>query len=109
MSSADTDTVEETPEAAPVDEARAEVVAKLTAELGEAVLGSHIRVGDDIWVRVSRDAWRESGVVVQASATAVIVRPDFHVFGAVGSTDEVPGLVDELNRQLMTHQEAIHG
>jgi 2-polyprenyl-6-methoxyphenol hydroxylase-like FAD-dependent oxidoreductase len=42
-------------------------------------------------------------------AAAVIVRPDFHVFGAVGSPVEVPGLVDELDRQLMTHQEAIHG
>ncbi|WP_426574306.1 NADH-quinone oxidoreductase subunit C [Aquihabitans sp. McL0605] len=57
--------MEETPPEAPVDEARAEIVAKLTEELGAAVLQSHIRVGDDLWVRVARDAWREAGIVVR--------------------------------------------
>jgi hypothetical protein len=42
-------------------------------------------------------------------AAAVVVRPDFYVFGALGSTDELPALVDDLRQQLMTRQEATHG
>ena len=51
--------------AAPVDEVRQALLAEITAELGDAVVGSHIRVGDDLWVRVTRDAWREAGLVVR--------------------------------------------
>jgi 2-polyprenyl-6-methoxyphenol hydroxylase-like FAD-dependent oxidoreductase len=40
---------------------------------------------------------------------AVIVRPDFYVFGAVSSTDEIPALVDDLRQQLTTQQEVTHG
>ena len=57
--------MEETPAAPEVDEARQAVVDKLTAELGEAVVGSHIRPGDDVWVRVTRDAWRTAGLVAR--------------------------------------------
>ena len=49
------DTVEE--EAVPTDERREALLATITGELGEAVLGSHIRAGDDLWVRVATDAW----------------------------------------------------
>ena len=60
MSSTDTTDTEE--EAAPeTDEAREELLAALTAELGDAVVGSHIRPGDDLWVRVDRSAWRATG------------------------------------------------
>ena len=55
--------VEETP--AEVDELRQEVVAELTDELGDQLVGSHIRNGDDIWVRVTREAWRETGIVLR--------------------------------------------
>lgn len=48
-----------------VDEQRDQLVADLTAELGDAVVGSHVRPGDDVWVRVTRDAWRETGMVVR--------------------------------------------
>lgn len=51
--------------AAPGDEARQAVLAELTAELGEAVVGTHVRAGDDVWVRVTREAWRETGIVVR--------------------------------------------
>jgi NADH-quinone oxidoreductase subunit C len=67
LSSADTD-VAETPEAPAVDEAREEVLDLLRTELGDAVVGSHIRVGDDLWVRVTREAWREAGMVVRERA-----------------------------------------
>jgi NADH-quinone oxidoreductase subunit C len=51
-----TDTVEEAAEA-PRDEAREELLATYAAELGDAVVGSHIRPGADLWIRVQRDAW----------------------------------------------------
>ena len=40
-----------------VDERRASAVASLSAELGAALVGSHIRPGDDLWIRVTVDAW----------------------------------------------------
>ncbi|HWJ97006.1 MAG TPA: NADH-quinone oxidoreductase subunit C [Acidimicrobiales bacterium] len=57
--------MEETPEAPEVDEARQAVIDKLTEELGEAVVGSHIRPGDDVWVRVTAESWRTAGLVVR--------------------------------------------
>jgi NADH-quinone oxidoreductase subunit C len=53
-------------EAAPTDEAREALLEVLRAELGDAVVGSHIRPGDDLWVRVTREAWRTTGEVVKA-------------------------------------------
>ena len=55
-----------TEDAAPeVDEARESVLAEFRAELGDALVGSHIRPGDDLWVRVTRDAWRQAGLIVR--------------------------------------------
>lgn len=48
-----------------VDEAREAILERFRSELGDAVVGSHIRPGDDIWVRVTREAWREAGIVVR--------------------------------------------
>ena len=48
-----------------VDEVRDALVAELGAELGDAVLGTHVRVDDDVWVRVTREAWVEAGTVVR--------------------------------------------
>ena len=53
-------------EAPPTDEAREALLEVLRAELGDAVVGSHIRPGDDLWVRVTREAWRTTGEVVKA-------------------------------------------
>lgn len=39
------------------DEAREAQLATMKAELGSAILDSHIRPGDDLWIRVERDAW----------------------------------------------------
>jgi NADH-quinone oxidoreductase subunit C len=49
----------------PVDERREELLASLRTELGDAVVGSHIRPGDDLWVRVTNPAWREAGSVAR--------------------------------------------
>lgn len=46
---------------AEVDEARQAVLDELTEELGDAVVGSFIRPGDDLWVRVTREAWVDTG------------------------------------------------
>ena len=33
--------------------------------LGDALIETHIRPGDDLWVRVSRDAWAETGRIAR--------------------------------------------
>lgn len=45
---------------APRDEVREGLVETLREVLGDALLGSHIRAGDDVWVRVANDAWRDA-------------------------------------------------
>lgn len=52
-------------EAPAVDEARQAVIDLFTEELGDAVVGSHVRAGDDVWIRVTRDAWRSAGYVLR--------------------------------------------
>jgi NADH-quinone oxidoreductase subunit C len=69
LSSADggagVETAEAEPEPTPTDEGREALVESLRAELGDALVDSHIRVGDDLWVRVTRDAWRAAGDAVK--------------------------------------------
>ena len=64
MSSADTDTpTAADDEATPTetDEVREALLARITELLGEdAVLGSHIEPGVDLWVRVAPASWREA-------------------------------------------------
>lgn len=57
--------MEETPAAPEVDEARQAVIDTFTEELGDAVVGSHIRVGDDVWIRVTAESWRTAGLVAR--------------------------------------------
>lgn len=47
----------------PPDELREGLVERLRAELGDGVVATHITPGDDLWVRVSREAWREAAAV----------------------------------------------
>jgi NADH-quinone oxidoreductase subunit C len=47
------------------DDRRESLLARFTAELGDAVVGSHIRPGDDLWIRVSREAWAEAAEVAR--------------------------------------------
>jgi NADH-quinone oxidoreductase subunit C len=42
---------------APRDELREGLLEVLRAELGDALVESHIRPGDDLWVRVANEAW----------------------------------------------------
>lgn len=45
---------------AEVDEAREALVASLGEELGDGIVESFVKPGDDIWVRVTREAWTET-------------------------------------------------
>jgi NADH-quinone oxidoreductase subunit C len=69
LSSADTasdvESAEPEPEPLPTDERREALVESLRHELGDDLVGSHIRPGDDLWVRVNRDAWRATGEAVK--------------------------------------------
>jgi NADH-quinone oxidoreductase subunit C len=60
-----TDASTEAAEAAPTDELREGLLATLSEELGDRVLGSHIQPGRELWVRVARDAWVEAARVAK--------------------------------------------
>lgn len=51
-------------EAEPVeaDELRDGIVERFREELGEALVGSHVDPGVDVWVRVAADAWRAAAL-----------------------------------------------
>jgi NADH-quinone oxidoreductase subunit C len=40
-----------------VDEGRDALVAQMRDSLGDAVVGSHVKPGDDVWVRVTAESW----------------------------------------------------
>ncbi len=62
----DTDAPEtEAPEAEPRDEARQALRDRFAAELGDAVVDSHVTVGHTLWVRVTAEAWRTAGQVAR--------------------------------------------
>jgi len=56
--------VGEAEETVEVDEVRESLLAELTAELGDSVVESYLRPGDDLWIRVAREAWVETGTVL---------------------------------------------
>jgi len=80
LSSADTTEEEVTPA---TDEAREALLASITAELGDAVVGSHIRPDDDIWVRVERDAWLDTARLLRTKL-------GFHYFSFISAIDWMP-------------------
>jgi len=76
------DTTEEEAVVAP-DEAREELLSRIITELGDGVVGSHIRPGDDIWVRVHRDAWLDAARLLRAEL-------GFHYFSFISAIDWMP-------------------
>ncbi|MCB1017484.1 MAG: NADH-quinone oxidoreductase subunit C [Acidimicrobiales bacterium] len=56
---------EETAPPAEPDPLREGVLATLQAELGDAVVEHHLAPGDDLWVRVRPEAWREAAAVAR--------------------------------------------
>lgn len=83
MSSADTDVDTTENEAPETDEAREAIIAVLREELGDAVLETHVRPGDDLWIRVDRARWREAGMVLRD-------RLDFRAFDFLSAIDWLP-------------------
>ena len=54
--------------AAPSDERREALLATFTEHLGDAVVASHIRPGQGLWIRVATDAWATAAEVAQGPA-----------------------------------------
>ncbi len=73
LSSADTPTTESSEDVVEAvrDERREALAERLTTVLGDAVVETHIRPGDDLWVRVNREAWAE---VAEASRNRLGLR-----------------------------------
>ena len=58
-----------------VDDARAGVLAELQAALGDAVVDSLLKPGDDLWVRVRTDAWVQAGEAAQGARLRLLLLP----------------------------------
>ncbi len=71
MAEEQTDTTVTAPDAADeaveaqVDEDRDGIVASFRRELGDAVVASEVRPGQDVWVRVTADSWRTTAEVAR--------------------------------------------
>jgi len=76
--------VAETDEAAVViDEGREALLAELTSELGDAMVESYVKPGDDIWIRVGRDAWIETAHILREAM-------GFRYFSFLSAIDWLP-------------------
>ena len=85
---------------APRDDRREALLGRITAELGDAVVGSHIRAGDDLWVRVTREAW-------PAAAEAMSRRLGFRFFDFLSGLDWLPS---PFGRDMDAQEDiAVHG
>jgi NADH-quinone oxidoreductase subunit C len=49
----------------PGDALRERAVDQLRSALGDALIDTLVKPGDDVWVRVRTDAWREAGMVLR--------------------------------------------
>ena len=82
------------------DERRETILALLTDELGDAIVGSHIEPGVDLWVRVTRDAWRDAGLAARDAL-------GFGFFGYLSAIDWLPS---PFGRDMEAEQDwAVHG
>jgi NADH-quinone oxidoreductase subunit C len=81
LPSADTE-AEDTTEVE-VDEGRSALLEAVSAELGDAVVGSHLIPGRDLWVRVSNEAWGET-------ASYLRDRQRFRFFDWLSAVDWLP-------------------
>lgn len=65
------------------DDAREAVLATFSEALGDAVVGSHIRPGHGLWVRVAREAWSTAAEVAK-------MRLGFTFFDHLSAIDWMP-------------------
>ena len=61
----DTTDVAEAEDAVEVDETREAQLEALRGELGDAIVATHLRPGDDLWLRVTREAWVDTALVLR--------------------------------------------
>jgi NADH-quinone oxidoreductase subunit C len=47
------------------DHLRESLIDRLRGVIGDGLLDAHLKPNDDVWVRVSTDAWREAGLAVR--------------------------------------------
>ena len=92
----------ETEEAAveTVDEARSALLDAIRAELGDALVQSHLIAGQDLWIRVANDAWGET-------ADYLRTRQRFRFFDWLSAIDWLPSpygrsLDAEVDKELAT-------
>ena len=64
MSSVETEASEAT-EAQPTDDLRAGILAAFESELGDALVASHLKPGDNLWLRVRADAWHTTAEIAK--------------------------------------------
>ena len=78
----DTEATEAT-DSADTDDLRSGLLATLEEELGDAVVGSHVKAGTGLWVRVTAEAWAEA-------ATAARTRLGCEWFDFLSGIDWLP-------------------
>ncbi|MCP4435388.1 MAG: NADH-quinone oxidoreductase subunit C [Actinomycetia bacterium] len=104
MAEETTSTDEETPEEPPRDDRREEILGQVVEAMGDAVVGSHIDPGRDLWVRVATGAWGEAAEVMRN-------RMGCRYFGYLSAIDWMPSpygrsMDSEVDNALGTGQSA---
>jgi len=72
----------ETPTEAPRDERRDAELARIVGALGSSVVDSLVKPNDDIWIRVSADAWKSTGETLKSLG--------YSYFGFLSAIDWLP-------------------
>ncbi len=67
----------------PTDEAREGLLAILSDELGDALVASHLKPGDDLWIRVTNESWSDTADYLRN-------RQRFRFFDFVSAIDWMP-------------------
>ncbi len=97
------ETTEETEVVPLVDHVREELLGTLTSHLGDAIVASHIKPGDELWIRVTTEGWAEVADVLRN-------RLNFLFFDFVSAIDWLPSPYGrEMDAQVDTIVAAANG
>lgn len=77
------DATTETEDVPEVDEARSALLEAITSDLGDALVGSHLLPGKDLWIRVSSESWADT-------ASYLRNRQQFRFFNFLSAIDWLP-------------------
>ena len=66
-----------------VDEAREALLEEISSELGDAVVESYVKPGDDIWIRIAKESWVETAHVLREAM-------GFRFFNFLSAIDWLP-------------------